>query len=108
MYKLAVSMTLSIAGVFGTAQAEKAPIPLTSRDLFDDLERTATAKSDEQALEAKLRQHYFVESFNRLAVALEEFAKTYKVTHAVDAKKAKSVRDAYRKLEKADPWFRIE
>ena len=55
---------------------------------------------------ASVQEQLFVENFNRLIYALMEFADDYKSGRTLSVKKAKAVREAWRKLEQAEALFR--
>ena len=55
---------------------------------------------------ASVQQRLFVEKFNTLMYALMEFADDYKTRQTIDVRKAKAVREAWHKLEKAEALFR--
>ena len=65
---------------------------------------TSAAKENRKRYEAA-REQEFVEKFNKLIENLMDFADTYKNGHAVDVKKAKSIRKAWLDLEKSEPIF---
>src|SRR6266550_4255140 len=54
---------------------------------------------------AAAREQEFVEKFNKLINNLMDFADSYKSGHALDVKKAKSIRKAWLDLEKSEPIF---
>ena len=54
---------------------------------------------------ASVRERLFEERFNRLLYALIEFADDYKTRQTINVKKAKAVREAWHKLEKAEALF---
>ena len=55
---------------------------------------------------ASVQQRLFVEKLNRLMYALIEFADDYETRQTINVKKAKAVREAWHKLEKAEALFR--
>jgi hypothetical protein len=110
MYKIAVLLVLSVTVMLAGSPSspwDSQESWAVAPDSFRQLEQLSQARSHQQALEVAAKEQQFVESFNRLASALEEFSRTYKTTHAIDVKKMKSIREAYRKLQQADPWFRV-
>ena len=54
--------------------------------------------------DAATEQKRFVDSFNRLNEALADFANQYNQNHAVDVKKIRAMKKAWRELEKNEPW----
>ena len=54
---------------------------------------------------ASVQERLFVEKFNKLLYTLTEFADDYKIRQTIDVKKAKAVREAWHKLEKAEALF---
>ncbi len=87
---------------------------LSSAPFGSSLERLTdlaqTEKSEASVARAhqasvKLQEQEFVGRFNELASALEAFSHSYKSDHVINVKKVEAIRKAYRKLEKADPWF---
>jgi spore cortex formation protein SpoVR/YcgB (stage V sporulation) len=54
---------------------------------------------------AFVQERLFVEKFNRLMYALMDFADDYKARQTINVKKAKAVREAWNKLEKAEALF---
>jgi hypothetical protein len=54
---------------------------------------------------ASVHERLFVESFNKLLYTLMEFADDYKSRQTINVKKAKAVREAWHKLEKAEALF---
>jgi hypothetical protein len=54
---------------------------------------------------ASVQERVFVEKFNTLMYALMEFADDYKSRRTINVKKAKAVREAWHKLEKAEALF---
>ena len=54
---------------------------------------------------ASVQQRLFEERFNRLLYTLMDFADDYKTRQTINVKKAKAVRDAWHKLEKAEALF---
>jgi len=54
---------------------------------------------------AFVQERLFVEKFNRLMYALMDFADDYKARQTINVKKAKAVREAWHKLEKAEALF---
>jgi len=90
---------------------------LPGSSMFNTLEaanRAADVEKAKRALEkagdreAAAKEQEFVERFNALIQALSEVSKTYRTKHAIDVKSVESVKKAYRGLERADPWFRVE
>jgi len=57
---------------------------------------------------ASVRERLFVEKFNRLMYALMDFADEYKARQTINVKKAKAVREAWYKLEKAEALFQAD
>jgi hypothetical protein len=85
-----------------------ASFPSDTPDSYANLRRAKDAMAREQAQDLAFKEQRFVESFNRLAKALDDFSNTYKVKRVIDVKKVKSIKEAYRNLERADAWFKIE
>jgi len=56
--------------------------------------------------DAASEQQRFVGSFNRLNEALADFANQYNQNHAVDLKKIRAMKKAWRELERSEPWFK--
>jgi hypothetical protein len=54
---------------------------------------------------ASVQQRLFEERFNRLLYTLIDFADDYKTRQTINVKKAKAVREAWHKLEKAEALF---
>jgi hypothetical protein len=54
---------------------------------------------------ASVQERLFVEKFNRLIYTLMDFAEDYKTGQAINVKKARAVREAWLKLEKAEVLF---
>jgi hypothetical protein len=54
-----------------------------------------------------IEQKRFVDSFNRLNEALADFANEYNQNHAVDVKKIRAMKKAWRELKKNEPWFKV-
>ena len=54
---------------------------------------------------ALVRERLFVEKFNGLIYALMDFADDYKARQTINVKKAKAVREAWHRLEKAEALF---
>src|SRR5437016_4996563 len=54
---------------------------------------------------AAAHEQEFIEKFNKLIYNLMEFADSYKSGHALDIKKAKSIRKAWLELEKSEAIF---
>ena len=52
-----------------------------------------------------VQERLFVEKFNKLIYTLMEFADDYKARQTINVKKAKAVREAWHKLEKAEALF---
>lgn len=63
---------------------------------------------EEDRIDAALAEHEFVKRFNRLIAVLVEFAAQYNSHQSVDLKKIKAVKKAWRDLEKADSWFKLD
>jgi hypothetical protein len=108
MKRLLFVLALGVQVCFAGSDAPSFPAPSTTADPFGSLRRAEDARTREQARETALKEQQFVQSFNRLASALDEFSKTYKSTHAIDVRKVKAIKDAYRRLEQSDTWFRPE
>jgi hypothetical protein len=51
------------------------------------------------------QERLFVEKFNKLINTLMEFADDYKTRQVINVKKARAVREAWLKLEKAEVLF---
>ncbi len=109
MYKTVLLLALIIPGAFAASQAAvvTAGSTVASRS-FDDLEQTMQTRQREQRRQLEAKEQEFVQRFNRLAEAMEAFSHNYKETHSIDLKQVKSIREAYRKLQQSDPWFRID
>ena len=54
---------------------------------------------------ASVHERQFVERFNKLLYTLMEFADDYKTRQTINVRKAKAVREAWHKLEKAEVLF---
>src|SRR5712671_4378559 len=68
--------------------------------------RPASSDADENRKRyAAAREQEFIEKFNKLINNLMDFADSYKTGHALDVKKAKSIRKAWLDLEKSEPIF---
>ena len=68
--------------------------------------RPASSAAEENRKQyAAAREQEFIEKFNKLIHNLMDFADTYKSGHAVDVKKAKSIRKAWLDLEKSEAIF---
>ena len=65
----------------------------------------SSAAEENRKRYAAAREQEFVEKFNKLIQNLMDFADSYKSGHAVDVKKAKSIRKAWLDLEKSEPIF---
>jgi hypothetical protein len=66
------------------------------------------SKSTSEAMRknsASVQQRLFEERFNRLLYTLIDFADDYKTRQTINVKKAKAVREAWHKLEKAEALF---
>lgn len=61
-----------------------------------------------ESREAAYEEHEFIERFNVLVAALSRFSEKYKKQHVIDVKTVNSIKKAYRDLERADPWFKVE
>ena len=105
-HRLVLVLALGVLGGFTAVAADDNSATTFADDSFQTLQRATDARTHDQQLEAAAREQYFVQSFNRLAAALEDFSRSYKATHTIDQKQVKCIREAYRRLEKADPWFR--
>jgi hypothetical protein len=77
---------------------------MTAADAAKEQSILAAAESREAAYE----EHQFIESFNKLVVALSDFSDKYKKQHVIDIKKVHSIKKAYEDLERADAWFKVE
>jgi hypothetical protein len=102
LFVLALGVQVCFAG------SESPLFPSTTTDPVGDVLRAEGARTREQAREIAMKEQQFVQSFNRLANALDAFSKTYKSTHTIDVRKVKAIKDAYRRLEQSDTWFRPE
>jgi hypothetical protein len=54
---------------------------------------------------AAVHERLFVEKFNSLLYTLMDFAEDYKTRQTINVRKAKAVREAWHKLEKAEALF---
>ena len=82
----------------------------TLDSLSDMMEQQSAMAADKAARERAraFEERQFVEKFNDLLVALKAFSVKYNTQHVLDVRAVESVKKAYRRLEKADPWFRIK
>jgi hypothetical protein len=104
-----MSVLLLLVIVSGISAASGSHLfPSDTPDSYANLRRAKDAMAREQAQDLAFKEQRFVESFNRLAKALDDFSNTYKVKRVIDVKKVKSIKEAYRNLERADAWFKIE
>ena len=103
-----VLLLLALIATDVSASPETDSFPSGTADLYANWHRAKRATERDQAQEIAVKEQRFVESFNRLAKALDDFSKTYKATRVIDVKKVESIKEAYRKLESADAWFRIQ
>lgn len=109
--KLSLILALSLLRILVGAPQKGGSSPIPDEvppPSFAELQRIVNVRYHEQAIRVAAKEQYFVTSFNGLAAALDDFSKSYKATHTIDPKQVKRIRDAYRKLEQADKWFRAE
>jgi hypothetical protein len=66
----------------------------------------AAAETDPRV--AAYQQSLFVKSYNRLLETLGDFAVRYNRDHAIDVKKLRALKKAWRDLEKSEAWLRPE
>jgi hypothetical protein len=96
------------------------PLPISGPQSPADMQRQETAlhsvpevlgRESKNASEAMRRnsasaqQRLFEERFNKLLYTLIDFADDYKTRQAINVKKAKALREAWHKLEKAEALF---
>lgn len=79
------------------------------RDIFKWAVNHAGRATANQAVhrEAVYEEQQFVNKFNHLLDTLREFADQYN-RHAVDVKKVKALKKAWRDLERSDGWPRLD
>lgn len=89
------------------------PSPRPVQDLArDSIRRELFSTPDEaQRKEAERRnaiyaEQQFVGRFNRLLQVLQDFASHYNANHAIDLKRIKAVKRAWRDLENSEAWFK--
>jgi hypothetical protein len=101
-----VSMVTLFAALAITAQLHQ-----SSLEAFEDYAEQEKARALTQKVEsrvARFEEEQFVRSYNDLVLALKAFSEKYKAQHVIDVRQVDSIKKAYRKLEKADSWFRVK
>jgi len=79
-----------------------------SLDRFPVEVRVVHAESPFDTEDPAVKQRRFAASFNQLLSTLQDFSESYNAGRKVDLKKVAAIKKAWRQLETADPWFRLE